>query len=186
MEEAINHEPRPTHGDLLAKATNDQTGHESSTSRAKREAFQYILIRDHLLTGAPLDKFNAKELYGVKDTSLATTISKLSEAHGWRLEKRRHYDRHGSRYTSYRVMLDKSVKVDTEPPATATVAAPVASSPDCIVVEKVNVIFGKHGPEILIVGEGEPADKPPYKFTRDHLRYLFVNLKLFGEQAKDA
>lgn len=186
MEEAITHEPRPAHGDLLARAGNGQADPPSPMSSHKQTAYQYIMLRDHLLSGAPIDPHIARERYGIRHSSLGTTISKLQRAHGWRLEKTRHYDKHGARYTSYRVMLDKPVRVDAEQPATATAAAPVAPSPDCIAVEKVNVIFGKHGPEILIVGDGEPADKPPYKFTRDHLRYLFVNLKLFGEQAKDA
>lgn len=186
MDDMITHEPRPAHGDLLARASNGQAEPCSPMSSHKQTAYQYIMLRDHLLSGAPIDQHIARERYGIRHSSLGTTISKLQRAHGWRLEKTRHYDKHGARYTSYRVMLDKPAKVDAEPPAAATVAAPMVPSPDCIAVERCNVIFGKNGPEILIVGEGEPADKPPYKFTRDHLRYLFVNLKLFGEQAKDA
>lgn len=185
MDDMIAHEPRPAHGDLLARTGNGQAEPVSPMSSHKQTAYQYIMLRDHLLSGAPIDPHIARERYGIPHSSLGTTISKLQRAHGWRLEKTRHYDRHGTRYTSYRVMLDKYAKVEAEPPA-ATATASASVPPECIAVEKVNVIFGKHGPEILIVGEGEPADKPPYKFSRDHLRYLFVNLKLFGEQAKEA
>lgn len=182
MDDMTAHEPRLTLDDLLTRGGVGQATHETSESNHKRMAYQYVMLRDHLLSGASIDKNIAKERYGIVHSSLGTTISKLQRAHGWRLEKTRHWDRHGSRYTSYRVMLDKPVKIETEQPAEAAVPVP---PPECINVEKLNVIFGKTGPEILIVGEGEPDTKLPYKFSTAHLRYLFVNLKLFGEQAKE-
>ena len=185
MDDMTTHEPRLTLDDLLTRGGVGQAKRETSESNHKRTAYQYVMLRDHLLSGASIDKNIAKERYGIVHSSLGTTISKLQRAHGWRLEKTRHWDRHGSRYTSYRVMLDKPARVDSEPPPAAAKTVSSAPSPDSIAVEKVVVICGKTGPEIMIVGEGEQGDKPPYRFTRDQLRYMFVNLKLFGDQAKE-